>query len=301
MLHTAENNEVEATNICGPPHEAMFFVLAYLPLLELLAMSEVCTSLRDALNCDILPWLNIVVQRPLNSRLSDDVLMKITSKANGRLTTLALTNCWRITDDGLQAVIANNPRIQKLHVPACTSLTPEGVIRAVKALTEHTQSLMSLKIYGINNLSKEHLETLGSLIQPNQTRNEQRKQQPNLYICRHGEETDGSIDVDICPKCDRIQKVFDCPRESSKLAPHKCRGCYFCIPRCEECGRCVEYEEEGEAACADVLCLECWLQLPKCNFCNKPYCNQHVNQQCRLPGSLGFLCGPCHENFTGNS
>lgn len=98
----------------GPPPEAMFLVLAYLPLYELLCMNQVCRSLRDAVNGDILPWLNIVVEAPLHSRLSDDVLMKITAMADGRLATLALLNCFKITDDGLLRVIQKNPRISKV-------------------------------------------------------------------------------------------------------------------------------------------------------------------------------------------
>lgn len=97
------------------PHEALFLVLAYLPLFELLAISEVCVSLRDAVHKDVLPWLNnIIVERPLNLRLSDEILMKITSKAIGRLKTLALMSCLKITDDGLQWVIDKNPHINKV-------------------------------------------------------------------------------------------------------------------------------------------------------------------------------------------
>lgn len=98
----------------GPPHEALSLISAYLPLFELLAMSGVCTSLRDAVNKDVLSWLDIVVKSPLNLRLSDEILMKITSKANGRLTTLALMDCAKITDDGLQRVVERNPLINKV-------------------------------------------------------------------------------------------------------------------------------------------------------------------------------------------
>lgn len=98
----------------GPPHESLFLVLAYLPLFELLAMSEVCMSLRDAVHNDVLLWLNIIVERPLSLRLSDEILMKITSKASGRLKTLVLIDCEKITDDGLQLVIRKNPHINKV-------------------------------------------------------------------------------------------------------------------------------------------------------------------------------------------
>lgn len=108
--------EVTSESSPGPPHEAMFLILSHLPLFELLSMSLVCKSFKDALDDDILLWLNIFVDKPLNFRVSDHILMEITSKANGRLKSLALIDCLRITDTGLQAVIANNPLINKVYI-----------------------------------------------------------------------------------------------------------------------------------------------------------------------------------------
>ncbi|KAG6650524.1 F-box protein SKIP28 isoform X3 [Carya illinoinensis] len=231
----------------GPPHEALFLVLAYLPLFELLAMGEVCMSLRDALHKDVLPWLNIIVERPLNLRLTDEILENITSKAIGRLKTLALMNCVKITDDGLQSVIDRN--------------------------------------HGINKV--------------------QQRQQPMLFHRRNSSmfsnESEPLIDVDICPKCKDVRMVYDCPREACKRKNKKlmqptagCKGCNLCIPRCEECGGCLESEEIEETACGDGLCSECWLQLPKCNFCNRPNCNRHTNRQYKHSSSSGFVCEICH-------
>lgn len=99
----------------GSPHEALFFVLPYLPVFELISMSQVCVCLKDAVKNDILPWLNIIVQKPLKlSRFSDELLLQITNMAHGRLRTLALFNCSKITDDGLQLVIDRNPLIDKV-------------------------------------------------------------------------------------------------------------------------------------------------------------------------------------------
>ncbi|KAA8532528.1 hypothetical protein F0562_032656 [Nyssa sinensis] len=290
----------------GPPHEALFLVIAYLPLFELLSMNQVCKSLRDAVNNDILPWLNLVVNTPLNSRISDDILMKITSKANGRLRTLALINCTRITDDGLQSVIEKNPHINKLYIPSCTGLTPEGVIRAAKTLAEHNHSLTSLKISGIYNINKEHLKTLCSYLDVKSRNREQQKQQRRLYLALKyfstyaHEKNCPPIDVDVCPKCDEVRMVFECPGER-QCQLSECRGCYLCIPRCEDCGKCLEFEELGEAACADILCSDCWVKLPKCSFCNQPYCNQHAHREHSLVGSSGFVCDVCHAKFVNNS
>ncbi|KAH9746237.1 F-box protein SKIP28 [Citrus sinensis] len=284
-----------------PPHEALFLALAYLPLFELLAMSVVCLSLRDAVNKDILPWLNIIFDRPLNRRLSDEILMKITSKANGRLTTLALINCVRITNAGLQRVIEKNPFIKKLYIPGCTGLSPQGVIEAVEKLSENDHTLEILHISGVYNITKEHLRTLHSHLKLNSSRQNEQKRQPILYHkARHypvlvNRENDHSIDVEICPSCSEVRMVFDCSKQLCKGKPPArcCRGCYHCIPRCAECGGCIQPEEMEDAVCNDMLCSDCWLQLPKCNLCNKPYCRQHANLGSNSSCSSGFICDIC--------
>ncbi|XP_027341985.1 F-box protein SKIP28 [Abrus precatorius] len=290
-----------------PPHEAMFLVLAYLPVYEVLVMSQVCTSLRDAVNNDILPWLNVIVERPLSSLLNNQILIKITSKAIGRLKTLALMNCMHITDEGLQRVVEQNPLINKLHIPACTGITPEGVLKAVKTLCQRSNCLNTLSINGIYNIQKEHLDILTLNLKKNPPLEERQKQQPIYYHERGSvsvfkrEESRRFIDLEVCPMCFEVRMVYDCPKGHCKrrewsLAP--CRGCNFCIPRCENCGGCVGSEEVEEGACEDVLCLECWLQLPKCSFCNKPYCKQHTNWWCTSSDS-SLICKVCDENSHG--
>ena len=98
------------------PHEALFLVLPYLHVGELVAMSQVCTSIRDAVNKDVLAWRNFIVQPPLNLNLSDQILIRLASKANGGITTLALNNCTKITDYGLQRVVEENTFINKVCV-----------------------------------------------------------------------------------------------------------------------------------------------------------------------------------------
>lgn len=188
----------------------------------------------------------------------------------------------------------------QLHLPACTGLTPEGIIRAVNTLSHHQNNLKSLQINGIYNIKKEHVETIFSHLKMNPL---QQKLPPILYhhyrsSSSRSTESDRIIDVGICPQCNEVRMVFDCPRETCRQMRGQlfeiCRGCNFCIPRCEECGGCVCAEELEEAACPDILCSNCWLNLPKCNYCNKPYCKQHSNQQFSSPGCTGFICEACH-------
>lgn len=88
---------------------------------------------------------------------------------------------------------------------------------------------------------------------------------------------------------------------SGKSQWRECRGCFFCIARCEDCGGCFDFSElSEETICSHLLCQTCWLRLPKCNICNRPYCNRHSNI---LEGSskfLGFLCGQCMESTSSS-
>ena len=77
-------------------------------------MSQVCKFFRDAIANDVLIWLDVIVERRLSLRLTDETLIKIASKANGRLRILALLNCVRITDAGLLSVVNKNPNISKV-------------------------------------------------------------------------------------------------------------------------------------------------------------------------------------------
>ncbi|KAK9707202.1 hypothetical protein RND81_07G179400 [Saponaria officinalis] len=278
------------------PHEALFLVLAYLPLHQLLTMSQVSKTLHDAINSDVLVWLHLVVENPLNLRLTDDTLMRFASKAHGRLHTLALLNCFNITDDCLIRVINANLLLTKLYVPACTGLTPEIILAAAKTLTK----LKQVKIDGIYNLKQEHLLELTHYLPQTTSREPKFYHKFQIRTFQRLEEDRSSIDVEECPKCKEVKLVFDCPRETCttmKRSVVACRGCSNCITRCEGCGKCISDEDDeelGETICNDFLCLDCWLRLPKCSHCNKSYCPTHLDQQLfHFSISRDFVCLSC--------
>lgn len=93
---------------------ALLLVLGYLRLPELLAFQRVSRFFRDAVAGDGLLWRRVAVQSPLSGRLTDDALLRITSRAEGKLESLALMDCWKITDDGLMQVVDRNPGIAKV-------------------------------------------------------------------------------------------------------------------------------------------------------------------------------------------
>lgn len=54
------------------------------------------------------------MQSPLSSKLTDESLLAITSRAEGTLRSLTLFNCLKISDAGLLTVVEQNPGITKV-------------------------------------------------------------------------------------------------------------------------------------------------------------------------------------------
>ncbi|KAG1334148.1 hypothetical protein COCNU_03G002670 [Cocos nucifera] len=111
---SSPSGNVAGANQTGP-HGALFLVLGYLRLPELLAFQRVCRLFRDVIAGDSLLWQHIVVEPPLSGKLTNDALLKVTAKAEGKLKSLALLDCWKITDAGLLQVADRNPGITKIQ------------------------------------------------------------------------------------------------------------------------------------------------------------------------------------------
>lgn len=98
-------------------HDALHFALRFLGVQDLLAVERVSRSLRDAVRSDNLLWRSIRIDHPLSEKITDEALLKLTDKADGKLECLSLVKCSRITDIGLNSVLERNLRLTK--VSAC--------------------------------------------------------------------------------------------------------------------------------------------------------------------------------------
>lgn len=190
------------------------------------------------------------------------------------------------------------PFYLQLFVPTCTGLTADGLVKIIQFLYECKGNLSRIRLHGICKMTKHHLDVINSLI----CRSSQPDAQALYYNHRVHEvlNTDDSrpIDVDVCPLCRNVRLVFDCTRKDCRDVKDgwsHCRGCFFCVARCETCGGCIDLEELGETglACSDFLCMDCWLKLPKCSTCNRPYCERHSNLKENLSSSGQFTCQEC--------
>ncbi|KAL6001415.1 hypothetical protein ACLOJK_007149 [Asimina triloba] len=173
--------------------------------------------------------------------------------------------------------------------PLDTCLVPPYILAssATPSVVRMLSKLECLRLYGLLSITQEQINSINSLLQVNSPR------PPMFYNC-----TDDyhPIDMDICPKCNHIRLVYDCPRArcQEKEDRFPCRGCCYCIARCEHCGGCIDFEDLGEdTLCVHLLCSECWLRLPKCMLCNKPSCSRDCSVPDRHFGPDGFICDIC--------
>lgn len=101
----------------GGAHDgALMFALGYLGVRDLLVVESVCKSLYSTVRGDPFLWRSIHIDQPLNEKITDEVLLQLTDRAQGNLQCLSLVECPRITDDGLKRVLENNPRLTKVSL-----------------------------------------------------------------------------------------------------------------------------------------------------------------------------------------
>lgn len=255
----------------GAPHLALYLSLGYLNVQDLLSVERVCRSLYSTVQSESLLWRNIHIDQPLNERITDDVLLQLTSRAQGKLQCLSLVECPRITDDGLKRVLESNPNLIKLSVPGCTRLSIEGVVNSLKAFqSKGIPGIKYLRIGGLYGVTQKHFEELVALLGPN-IQKQKNGSKPHFY--HRGNfylscDDERAIDIEACPKCHNLRLVYDCPSEGCQVKEHTttqlCRACTLCIARCVQCGRCINEREYEETFCLELLCSECSQQLTKC-------------------------------------
>ncbi|CAL0306385.1 unnamed protein product [Lupinus luteus] len=251
------------------PHPALSFALSYMGLADLLAVERVCKSLHYAVRSDPLLWRSIHIDQPLNERITDDVLFQLTNRSQGKLQCLSLVECTRITDDGLKRVVEANPTLIKLSVPGCTRLSVEGIVGILKAFRSvGIPGVKHLHIgYGVTQQNYEELMLLSGT--DNQMLQHSHKphfyRRGNLYLSC---DDDRAIDIEVCPRCQNLRLVYDCPAEGCQgvgNAIYAYRACILCIPRCSQCGRCINGSDYEETFCLELLCSLCSEQLVKCS------------------------------------
>ncbi|KAK4282281.1 hypothetical protein QN277_013677 [Acacia crassicarpa] len=284
------STKIDHDGEAGSPHDAMhvvlFLALDYLSVTDLLSVEQVCRSFRDIVRNIPHFWWSIRIDQSLCLRITDDTLVKLTNRAQGSLESLSLVNCTRITDSGLRCVLQSNPGLIKLSVPGCIRLTVEGILLHLRALKSSGKpGIKHLEIRGLPHVTDKHIEELKVLLNADKYL-QQRDRRPRFYH-RWFPYTDDDrvIDIELCPICQTLTTVYDCPAEScpqKQQASQSCRGCIACIERCINCGQCIKGFDYVETFCLEIRCVNCWNQLVSCP--DKPIISQRTMYQFCLYG-----------------
>ncbi|KAK8560669.1 hypothetical protein V6N13_003353 [Hibiscus sabdariffa] len=248
------------------PNNALFFTLGYLGVKDLLSVERVCKSLRDAVRSDSLLWRNVHIENSLSKRITDGALLKLTSRAQGTIECLSLVGCKMITDDGVRHVLESNPKLTKLSVPECTRLNVEGILFNLRSFKSGGFSgIKQLRIGGSFSVTEEQFKELKFLLGIN---NSMRSGEQKPQFFRQGQShlmsDDRAIDIEVCPRCQKLKLIYDCPSESCRRTYHAaqlCRACILCIARCIRCGCCFKDCDYEETFTLDLLCFNCWKQM----------------------------------------
>ncbi|KAK8716018.1 hypothetical protein V6N13_043339 [Hibiscus sabdariffa] len=196
-----DDNGVSGDNSEGDaPNNALFFTLGYLGLKDLLSVERVCKSLRDAVRSDPLLWRNIHIEHSLSKRITDDALLKLTSRAQGTIECLSLEGCKMITDDGLRRVLESNPKVTKLSVPECTRLNVEGILFNLRAFKSAGFSgIKHLRIGGSFSVTEEQFKELKVLLGINNSIQSE-DQKPHFFLQGQSylmSDDDRAIDIEL--------------------------------------------------------------------------------------------------------
>ncbi|KAL3644458.1 hypothetical protein CASFOL_009638 [Castilleja foliolosa] len=253
------------------PDEALVSILSCLGIKDLLSVERVCKSLCLTIRNEPWLWRNIYIDQPLSERITDDALLQLASRADGKLQCLSLVECPKVTDDGIRRVLEMNLHLTKLFVPGCTRLTVEGVLNIIKTHNSNKgfPGIQHLRIGRLFGVTREHFEELKILLGHNGLRTENH-QKPHFY--HRGNfylpfDDDRALDIEMCPRCEKFRLVYDCPAEACQVkgsSAQVCRACTFCVARCAQCGRCISDNEYEETFCLDFLCSDCFKQVLKC-------------------------------------
>ncbi|KZV17305.1 Ribonuclease inhibitor isoform 1 [Dorcoceras hygrometricum] len=259
-------NEAEG----GAPPDALFFALGYLGVWDLLSVERVCKSLRDAVQNDPLLWRKFQIDYPLCFNLFDDDLLRLTNRAQGSLDTLSLINCKKVTNFGLKHVLESNLRLTKLSLRGCDNLNVDIMLQDLRIFN-------SLGIPGIKNLrisdhlgiTNHHLKEFKLLLGVGIGK-KAGSYKPRFYGEGHrylSLDDERAIDIELCPKCNQVSQVYDCPSKSCQVKPgstQACKACIACVDRCIKCGCCLDNMDYEETFCLDLICLDCLTQLLDC-------------------------------------
>lgn len=182
----------------------------------------------------------------------------------------------------------------QLSVPGCIRVSVEGILFNLRVIkSAGISGIKHLRIDGISAVTDKQFEELKSLLDADNQVKQLIKNKPRFYYGRQSYllcDDDRPIDVEVCPRCQKLSAVYDCPAEGcqGKQNPTQlCRACTLCIARCFHCGRCIEDCDYEETFFLEIFCMDCRKHRLNCQE------SQVVSSKCTiLPQETGYQALP---------
>uniref|UniRef100_A0A0D9W6E8 F-box domain-containing protein n=1 Tax=Leersia perrieri TaxID=77586 RepID=A0A0D9W6E8_9ORYZ len=200
----------------GDPHEGMMFALGYLGLRDILSVEMVCKALHFSVRNEPLLWKSIHIEERLRNNIFDADLLHLTQKCPDTLQSLSIARCLNITDQGLKAVLESNPRLTKLNISDCSRLTLDGLISNLKSFnTKAVVGIKQLRVGRLFSLQKDQYEELLSLLNTDKMQEVHSRGPRFLHANRFLSDCNEgyALDIEMCPICQNYKLVYDCPEE----------------------------------------------------------------------------------------
>lgn len=182
----------------------------------------------------------------------------------------------------------------QLGVPGCLKISVEDILSNLWTLKSAGKpGIKQLRIGGLSGITEMQFEELKLLLGAD-NRVQFRAPKPRFF---HGGlshlscDDDCAIDIEACPRCQKLSLVYDCPAKSCQgkhRADQMCRACMLCIARCISCGCCLQDTDYEETFCLDLLCVVCMKKILKCRHGEKGapkcafFCRENRYQFCLI-------------------
>lgn len=248
----------------GAAVDIIVFVLEYLNLgvKDLLSIERVCRSLYVAVQKDPYLWTSIHIDCPLSQKITNEDLLQLTDRAQGKLRCLSLVKCFNINKDGLKQVLERNQKLTKLSVAGSIKLNGQSILHNLKLFNSVAiPGIKHLRLGDPIGLTNEQLNEYKLLLGADEDATPS-NYKPRIYRAEEiylSLDDERAIDIEVCPRCQKVGQVYDCPTENCQVKIHSktCRACTVCIARCLCCGCCLDDKAYEETFGFDYFCFDC--------------------------------------------
>ncbi|XP_073386732.1 F-box protein SKIP28 isoform X3 [Physcomitrium patens] len=225
---TVDSKEVgDGSSQTDTTHEALFYVLPYLGLRELLTLETLSRRLRDLIRGDPLSWQQLLVDAPSNKNFTNVELVKLTSRAQDRrspdfpgLVQLRIQGLYGITTEIYNSLLAMMQPSENLS----SASTPQYFNRGETSPPFDEDRAIDIEICPKCGGARLVFDCTRPTCQ--ERRNNPLYQCRGCYLC-----------IARCEECGMCIDTTEEENGETFCLESLCQSCWLQSPKCSECNR----------------------------------------------------------------